>query len=216
MGNKRQKAAWAIAAFFLILIFLAPVFSSDYQRFAIDFISRHPMAAPLTIVIGRFLAIVVAPLPGMPIAFASLAVLPWQEAWLYNFLGADLGAFAAFMIARKFREPVAARFTGLRDLHAWEAAIAPRRKFWGFLALRFLAASALDFFSYAAGLSKVSFRTFALATVLADIPITFAFFYFGGMAMRFGTYIFFGFMAMFAIASAVITRYHGMKNGNDA
>ncbi len=215
MGYRRQKAAWAIAGIFVIVLFLAPVFSADYQAFILDFISRHPMTAPLTIIIGRFLGIVIAPLPGMPIAFASLAVLPWQEAWLYNLIGSDLGAFAAFMIARTFREPVAARFTGLRDLHVWEAAIAPRRKFFGFLALRVLAASALDFFSYAAGLSKVSFRIFAFATVLVDVPITFAFFYFGGMAMRFGTYIFFGFMAAFILASGFIARYYGINESKE-
>lgn len=195
---------WTLAGILMTAFFLVPVFSGEWQATISGLIAAHPSWAFVIVAFARFLAIVVAPLPGQPIAFASLAVMPWQEAWLANLVGADLGAIVAFLIARKFREPIAARFTGLHDLHAWEAAIGTRQKFWGFLGLRVIAASALDFFSYAAGLTKVPFRTFILATVLADIPISLAFFYFGGMAMRFGAYIALAFMLIFGIAGGII------------
>lgn len=207
MANNRPLAGafwWTLVGILMTAFFLVPVFSGEWQAIISALIAAHPSWAFAIVAFARFLAIVVAPLPGQSVAFASLAVMPWHEAWLANLAGADLGAFVAFFIARKFREPIAARFTGLHDLHAWEAAIGIRQKFWGFLGLRAVAASALDFFSYAAGLTKVPFSVFVLATVIVDIPITLAFFYFGGMAMRFGAYIALAFMLIFGIAGGII------------
>ena len=211
MGSKRvSRKSLVIASVVIVMtaVLLIPIFSPRYQAFLSQAVGEHPAYAFLIVVFARFLAIVIAPLPGQPVAFVSLAVMPWKEAWLANLIGADLGALVAFMIARKFREPAVAHFTGLAKMHAFEDAISRRAKFWGFLGLRIAAASALDFFSYAAGLSKVSFRIFALATVLADIPITFAFFYLGGIAARFGMYFMIGFMALFMVAAAVFARQY--------
>ena len=203
-GIKREKILMAAVGIIMTTIFLVPVFSGKYQALVAAAVVASPMYAFFIVAFARFLAIVIAPLPGQPIAFMSMAVMPWWQAWLANFVGADTGAIVAFLIARKFRAPVAARFTGLADLHKFEEALSGRMRFWGFLGLRFVAAGALDFFSYAAGLSKISFRVFALATVLADIPITLAFFYFGGIAAQYGVYIMIGFVALFMIVSAVI------------
>lgn len=212
-SDRREKIVIAVAGIVMTAFFLVPVFSSRYQQSIAEAVAANPTGAFLIVAFARFLAIVVAPLPGQPVAFMSMAVMPWWQAWLANFTGADIGAIVAFLIARKFREPVAARFTGLQNLHTFEAALSGRTRFWGFLGLRFAAAGALDFFSYAAGLTKISFRVFLLATVLADIPITLAFFYFGGKAAQYGVYIMLAFIALFMVASALIGRYVMKKNG---
>ncbi|MDO8582491.1 MAG: VTT domain-containing protein [bacterium] len=215
MVNKeisRERILMVAAGIIMAAVFLIPVFSGKYQALIAAAVTANPMYAFFIVAFARFLAIVVAPLPGQPVAFMSMAVMPWWHAWAANFIGADMGAVVAFLIARKFREPVAERFTGLHDLHKFEAALSGRTRFWGFLGLRFVAAGALDFFSYAAGLTKISFRVFLLATVLADIPISLAFFYFGGMAAQYGVYIMIVFIALFMVASAVMSRYFIKKN----
>ena len=218
MNNKnvsREKVLMAVAGIIMAAVFLIPVFSGKYQTLVAAAVTANPMYAFFIVAFARFLAIVIAPLPGQPVAFMSMAVMPWWQAWAANFIGADVGAVVAFLIARKFREPVAARFTGLADLHKFEAALSGRTRFWGFLGLRFVAAGALDFFSYAAGLTKIPFRVFLLATLLADIPISLAFFYFGGMAAQYGVYIMVAFIALFMVASALMGSYviKEKKNG---
>lgn len=208
----REKVVMAAAGIVMAAVFLIPVFSGKYQALIAAAVAANPMYAFFIVAFARFLAIVIAPLPGQPVAFMSMAVMPWWQAWAANFIGADVGAIVAFLIARKFREPVAARFTGLTNLHKFEEALSGRMRFWGFLGLRFAAAGALDFFSYAAGLTKIPFSTFLLATLLADIPISFAFFYFGGMAAQYGVYIMLGFIALFMIASGVVSRYVMKEN----
>lgn len=210
MQNKnisREKVLMAAAGIIMAAVFLIPVFFGKYQALVAAAVAANPMYGFFIVAFARFLAIVVAPLPGQPVAFMSMAVMPWWQAWAANFIGADTGAVAAFLIARKFREPVAARFTGLQNLHAFETALSGRTRFWGFLGLRFVAAGALDFFSYAAGLTKIPFGTFLFATVLADIPISLAFFYFGGKAAQYGVYIMIAFIALFMVASALMGRY---------
>lgn len=206
-----ERLLMAVLGIAIVVLSLVPIFSTKYQVLVAGAIALHPMQAFFIIAFARFLAIVIAPLPGMPIAFMSMAVMPWREAWLANFAGADIGAIVAFLIARKFREPVAARFAGLRNLHAFETALSGRTRFWGFVGLRIVAASALDFFSYAAGLSKIPFWTFAAATVLADIPISFAFFYFGGIAAQYGVYIMAGFIALFMVIGGIAARRYTKK-----
>ena len=218
MANKeisRERVLMVAAGIVMAAVFLIPVFSGKYQALVAAAVTSNPMYAFFIVAFARFLAIVIAPLPGQPVAFMSMAVMPWWQAWTANFIGADVGAVVAFLIARKFREPVAARFTGLHDLHKFEAALSGRTRFWGFLGLRFVAAGALDFFSYAAGLTKISFRVFLLATLLADIPISLAFFYFGGMAAQYGVYIMVAFIALFMVASALMGSYviKEKKNG---
>ncbi len=209
----RERILITAASVLIVVVALILIFSGRYQAVLAQAVMGYPHLAFFIVAFARFLAIVIAPLPGMPIAFVSLTVMPWHEAWLANLIGADVGAIVAFMIARKFREPVAARFTGLAQLHAFEGAISHRKKFWGFVGLRIAAASALDFFSYAAGLSKVSFRLFVAVTVLVDIPITFVFFYFGGIAARFGVYFMLAFIVIFWIASGILMQqYRNKKN----
>ncbi len=208
----REQVIITIAAIGMIVVAFVLIFSERYHAILAQAVIDQPQLAFFIVAFARFLAIVIAPLPGLPVAFVSLTVMPWQEAWLANFIGADVGAIVAFLIARKFREPVAARFTGLARLHVFEDAISRRAKFWGFVGLRIVAASALDFFSYAAGLSKVSFRVFATVTILVDIPISLAFFYFGGIAARFGVYFMLASILLFGVATSMIMKQYMKKS----
>lgn len=132
-----------------------------------------------------------------------MVILPWYEAWVWNFIGAESGAIAAFLIARKFREPVVARFAPLERIHQWQDKVSQRRQFWSFTGLRAASLIAFDFVSYAAGLTRLSFRTFVIATFLIDIPAGFLFFYFGGLAVKYSIFL----LAVFAVIfmTAVIT-----------
>jgi uncharacterized membrane protein YdjX (TVP38/TMEM64 family) len=199
-----QKLLWLLAGAVLTALFLAPVFLPDYNQFAAELIAQYPAFAPLVIILGRFFGIVLAPLPGAPVAFASVALLPWQAAWLYNLIGVELGSMCAFWIARKWREPIAAKFAPVQNLHAWQEKISERRQFWGFVALRSMAAVVVDFLSYAAGLSKIPFRTFALASVSVDALVSIPFFYLGSVAFSYGIYVAVGFAVLFAALFLVV------------
>lgn len=200
MLNSKKNLWWLVPSAIIVVVFLLPIFSPKYLGDVVDFMEIHPLVAPIVIVVFRFIGVVLAPLPGAPISFASIAVLPWWQAWLYNLIGGELGVVAAFFIARKFREPVVVRFAPFQKVHEWQDKISRKRQFWAFAGLRFTALIALDFVSYAAGLSKLSFRSFLLACLLIDIPTSFAFFYFGGIAFQYSVILFVGSIAGFLVA----------------
>ena len=194
---------------------MLPLISSRYFEFVAALIKNYPYTAPIAIILFRFLGVVIAPIPGAPIMFTSIAILPWWQAWLYNFIGTMSGTICAFFIARKFREPVVAHFAHLREIHKWQDSISRQKQFWTFAALRLSSLVAFDFVNYAAGLTKISFRTYFLATLLVEIPVGFVFFYLGGIAIQYSFYLF-AFFTLSAIATGVIMKYYmakGTKTG---
>ncbi|MDP3881098.1 MAG: VTT domain-containing protein [bacterium] len=200
-----------MAGTILTVIFLLPIFSTEYLHRAVEFIKLYPVFAPIIIILLRFSTAVLAPLPGLPISFASIAVLPWWEAWVYNFIGMELGLVAAFFIARKFREPAVRHFAPLEKVHAWQEKISHRKQFWGFAGLRFGTIYVCDFVSYAAGLSRLSFSSFLIITLMIDIPLSLIFFFFGGIALRYGVYIFVGFILLSVLTMLGWKYFKGKK-----
>ncbi|MCR4328535.1 MAG: VTT domain-containing protein [Patescibacteria group bacterium] len=203
MSNK-QKILWFLVGVVFTAIFFVLIFFPEYNQYAVKIINDYPALAPLVIITFRFLGIVLAPLPGAPVAFASIAFLPWHTAWFYNLIGVELGSVCAFFIARRWREPIAAKFAPIQNLHAWQEKISEKRQFWGFVALRFMSAVVVDFLSYAAGLSKISFRNFLLASVIVDALASVPFFYLGNIAFAYGVYAMAGFVVLFGIFFLVV------------
>lgn len=188
MGNK-TKILWFAAGATVLVIFLPLLFSNQYQSYTLNLIEKFPYLASVIIVVFRFLAVVLVPLPGGAVSLASVAILPWYEALIWNYLGASIGAIAAFFIARKFREPAVARFVTLGKVHQWQDKIFHKRQFWGFMGLRLTSTVAFDFVSYAAGLTKISFRTFIISILIIDLPVNVLFFYSAGQALKYGVLI---------------------------
>ncbi len=212
MGNKKANILWLTAGIIIVVIFLSPFIFPDYKKFITDLIQRSPYFAPVIIIIFRFLGVVLAPLPGAPVSFASMAVLPWQEAFIWNLIGAESGSIAAFFIARKFREPVVAHFAPLAKIHQWQDKISERKQFWSFAGFRIATLVAFDFVSYAAGLTKLPFRTFLVATLLVDIPANLIFFYFGGLAVRYGIFIVAVFVVIFMVTVFILNHLRSEKD----
>lgn len=193
----KQHRWWIAAGTLVFALFLPPLLLPDYRALVESLLTTHPYAAPLIVSVLRFVFVVIAPLPASPLIFVSIAFMPWWQAALFNYIGTTAGAVAAFFIARRWREPVVARFTPLKDIHAWQDRISRRRQFWAFLGLRFSTLMVFDYVSYMAGLTKMPFRTFLAALIIVDIPVHLVFFYLGGIAARYGIAIFLFFGVLF-------------------
>jgi len=189
MKNAKWKIIWFAAGLFVTALFLAPILWSDAFSFISDFIKSHPASAPAVIILFRFLGVVLAPLPGAPVSLASIVLLPWWEAFAYNFIGATLGSVSAFCIARRFREKAVAYFAPLEEIHKWQEKVSRKKQFWYFVGLRLAATAAFDFVSYAAGLSKLPFRVFLVGSLIVDASVSLIFFYAGGLALKYSVYL---------------------------
>lgn len=132
---------------------------------------------PLAIVVLMTIAILVSPIPSAPIALAAGAA--YGHAWgaLYVLLGAQVGAMAAFAIAR---------FVGRETVQRWfgdrlqVGLIGTQNALTGIVFVsRLLPFLSFDIVSYAAGLTPLAFWRFSLATLFGIAPSSFLLAHFG-------------------------------------
>lgn len=136
------------------------------------------MAGPLAVVALMMLAILVSPIPSAPIALAAGALYGHTWGTGYIALGAELGALAAFGLARAL---------GRDALQRWLGSRLPKSRLGSQNALMFivfvsrlLPFISFDVVSYAAGLTALALWRFALATLAGILPASFLLAHFGG------------------------------------
>lgn len=133
---------------------------------------------PLVIISLMMLAVVISPLPSAPIALASGAVFGHTLGTIYIIIGAGLGSFIAFFIARLTGLPLVSKIIGNRiSLKQFDSQNSLMAVVFISRLLPFLS---FDLISYAAGLTSISFMRFAIATVFGLIPASFLLAHFGG------------------------------------
>ena len=132
---------------------------------------------PMAVIALMVLAILVSPIPSAPIALAAGAAYGHTWGTLYVLAGAELGALAAFGIARMLGHAMLYRWFGER-LSA--GLIGSQNALTGIVFFsRLLPFVSFDLVSYAAGLTLLSVWRFALATLAGIIPAGFLLAHFG-------------------------------------
>ena len=132
---------------------------------------------PLMVISLMVLAILVSPIPSGPVAVAAGAA--YGHAWgtLYVLLGAEIGALAAFGLARLLGRDVVQRWFGDR---LSVGLLGSQTALMGIvLVSRLLPFISFDIVSYAAGLTALSFWRFAVATLVGIVPASFLLAHFG-------------------------------------
>jgi uncharacterized membrane protein YdjX (TVP38/TMEM64 family) len=135
-------------------------------------------AGPALIVALILVAIVMTPIPSAPIALAAGAAYGHVWGTLYVALGAEMGALAAFGIARfvgyeAVMAKFGARLASVRLLGSQNTLMAI------VFATRLVPFISFDIISYAAGLTPLTTWRFALATLLGILPASFVLAHFG-------------------------------------
>lgn len=143
-----------------------------------DHITRLGAWGPLMVIGLMVLAIMVSPIPSAPIAMAAGAAYGHVWGTLYVLLGAEIGALAAFGVARWLGGETLQRWFGDR---LSVGLLGSQNALMGIvLASRLLPFISFDIISYAAGLTVLSFWRFAIATLLGIAPTSFLLAHFGG------------------------------------
>jgi uncharacterized membrane protein YdjX (TVP38/TMEM64 family) len=135
------------------------------------------MAGPLAIVALMIVAILVSPIPSAPIALAAGALYGHTWGTGYIALGAEIGALAAFGLAR---------LLGRDALQRWLGSRLPNVRLGsqnGLMAIvfisRLLPFISFDVVSYVAGFTTLTWWRFALATLAGILPASFLLAHFG-------------------------------------
>ncbi len=171
------------------------------------YILSFGMWAPIVSALLMILQALIAPLPAFVLAFANGLAFGTFWGGVLSLAGASLAAAVSFWIARHLgRGPVEA-LVGRTHLGAAD------RWFlrWGAYAVlvaRLVPVVSFDIISYAAGLTRMGFWRFMLATVVGMAPATFIYAYLGGQAPEYVQVLLvtFGVVIAGAVVAAVLRR----------
>jgi uncharacterized membrane protein YdjX (TVP38/TMEM64 family) len=143
----------------------------------IPFLQSLGVLGPVAYMLMMAVAVVISPIPSLPLDAAAGAVYGPLLGTVYSVAGAEVGALISFFIARALGREAIVRLLK-RDI-AFCDLCADRQLVYVIFISRLLPVFSFDLISYGAGLTRISTKKFALATVLGMIPPTFVINYFG-------------------------------------
>ena len=140
----------------------------------------HKTGLFLSLVAIKIAGIVWPPLPGGILTFGSIPILGWQNAYLADLLGSIVGSTIAYFIAKSWGISFMSRIFDAGSLDKLRKIRVPRgREFEAIFIFRFFGATIVELVCYAAGLLRVRYSVFMLATIASHAAIGIPFYYFG-------------------------------------
>ncbi|MDR4474987.1 MAG: TVP38/TMEM64 family protein [Nitrospira sp.] len=167
-------AAVAMVFWFDLKEILQPNLVADWLREAGSF-------GPLVFIALMAAAVVISPIPSLPLDIAAGATFGPLLGTVYAVIGAEIGAIASFLIGRALGREILTRL--LRTNIAFCERCSDRHlAIFVFLA-RLVPLFSFDIISYGAGLTNMSLQTFAAVTFVGMIPPTLALTYAGSQVV---------------------------------
>lgn len=172
-----NKKLSAVLEIFLILLFFI---ASTYliQNFNLEMYLDIGFLGMLIYVLLAFVAVVIAPISTIPLIPLASNMWGWKIAGGLSIIGWTLGSLVAFILARRYGEPIIRKIISLDRLHSIESKLPRENLFLGVLFLRM--AVPVDVLSYAIGLfSKMELKSYFWATLIGVSPFAFILAYAG-------------------------------------
>ena len=178
---KGRTGAWLkLGAFVLLLVGgffgvkatpAGPYLTLEGVGDGIEWLRGNAWAAP--IFIGIYATATALAVPGTILTLAGGAVFGFYWGTLYNFIAANIGANAAFLIARSLGGDAVRRLIGKdsKVLNKLDG-IVEQHGFRGLLTLRLIPLAPFNALNFGSGLMALKWRTYATATLIGILPGT--------------------------------------------
>ena len=142
-----------------------------------DYLNNLGYFGPVVFVLVMAMAVVISPIPSLPLDLAAGAAFGPILGTLYAVLGAEIGAIMSFLIGRMLGREVISRLLRMNVVFCEKCS---DKHLIGLVFLsRLFPVFSFDLISYGAGLTNMSLKAFAVSTFVGMIPPTFALVYFG-------------------------------------
>ncbi|MGB4068961.1 MAG: TVP38/TMEM64 family protein [Nitrospira sp.] len=156
--------------------------SIDYERYLsltvlTEWLRDAGPLAPLLLIGSMACAVVIPPIPSLPLDLAAGAVFGPFYGALYAIIGAEIGAIGCFLLARALGRDALSKLLKVETVFCQ---MCTDHQLMGLMFFaRLIPVFSFDVVSYGAGLTNISLKAFALATLVGMAPPTFAFTYLG-------------------------------------
>jgi len=138
-----------------------------------NWLGDHGIWGPVLLMTMMVIAVVVGPIPTLPISAASGLAFGMAGGTLIAATGALIGALIAFWTARLLGRDLACRYLEKNPLFTAESS--QRLLFWIVFMTRLIPIFSFALISYASGVTAISAWRFALATFIGMLPMTVVF-----------------------------------------
>ena len=146
-------------------------------RRIVDYLDAWGPVGPVVFIVMMAAAVVISPIPSLPLDLAAGVAFGPFLGTAYAVIGAEIGAMISFLIGRFLGRDVIAKLLKI-DVVFCEKCTDHHLTRLVFLS-RLFPVFPFDLISYGAGLTNMSLKAFALATLFGMIPPTYALTYFG-------------------------------------
>lgn len=174
LKNKLTRK-YVLEGFFLLILFIIGYIALSkigllLQDPAVkEFIINAGFLGPFIFAFLYELSIVIAPLPGFPLVIMGFGLFGIYQTILFNYILSLIGGTINFYIARKWGRQTISHLVGKRGLERVDEHVNDfstellilTRLFDGFI---------FEWISYAAGLTKMSFKRYFIITAICSIP----------------------------------------------
>lgn len=219
MENKRKKRLGKVILIILIgisitLYFFVPsvhmatnsifaMFASGDFTVVRKFVGSYGPYAALVSFLLMILQSIAAPLPAFLITFANANLFGWWQGAILSWTSAMVGAAVCFYIARILGRDVVEKLTSKGALKQIDDFFEKHGKL-SILIARLLPFISFDIVSYAAGLTKMSFGSFFIATGIGQLPATIIYSYVGGMLTGGAKMFVTALLILFALSALIV------------
>ncbi|UCE63027.1 MAG: TVP38/TMEM64 family protein [Nitrospirota bacterium] len=146
-------------------------------RRIVEYLDAWGPVGPIVFIVMMATAVVISPIPSLPLDLAAGVAFGPFLGTVYAVIGAEIGAMISFLIGRFLGRDVIAKILKVDVVFCEKCT---DRHLIGLVFLsRLFPVFSFDLISYGAGLTNMSLKAFALATLFGMIPPTYALTYFG-------------------------------------
>jgi uncharacterized membrane protein YdjX (TVP38/TMEM64 family) len=172
-----------------VIVFLLFSYIIQYNLEYLEKLITNNLVGMLIYLSLEILSIVIAPVTTLPLIIIATNLWGWFLTGILNILGWFLGSWIAFLIARKYGIKIVKRFISIEKIHRIENKIPKERLFWSVVLLRMVVPA--DILSYAIGIfTRMSKKSYLLATLIGITPFAFIWAYFGGIKIKYQIILF--------------------------
>lgn len=165
----------------------------------IEFLRSYGKIAAFVSFFLMILASILAPIPQFLITLSNAAIFGWIGGVALSWSSSMVGAALCFIIARYLGRDVVEKFVSKKVLDSSDEYFQKYGKHT-ILVCRLLPFVSFDLISYSAGLTRMKFIPFFVATGIGQLPATIVYSYFGGNFSGGARLIFISLMLLFAIS----------------
>lgn len=202
-SNKYNKKVYFILIFILFLFICSMIYLNNFNyEIIFNYLKQNSKFAPILYILIMILAIIISPIPSMPLAIFSGYYFGIFKGFLYTMIGAMIGAILAFFIGRYFKDFIINKF-GL-NIKKFEN-LSENKIMISIFITRLIPLFQFDIISYGAAITNIRLSKFIIATFFGMMPVTFLMVYSSEIFTK--NFIYTTYILFFIIISYFIFKY---------